>query len=117
MNNARGSRSSKSIRMHMRHNIMSPPLLLYSRGCEFLVLNSDVVFQLLDRFLGDVESELFLGFCEVHPELSPRAEAVAGREDVLHLCGAVARIEGTVRSFSLSVVIWSFVGLEAFGDV
>jgi hypothetical protein len=60
-----------------------------------------VSLQLGNGLLRDVETKLALGLGEVDPELSPGAETVARREDVLHLLGGVPRVEGAGARVSI----------------
>lgn len=95
MDNTSGIRRCEAVRVHVSHHIMATLLLFRCGGCELVVLDIRVRLELLDRFVGDVETELFLGLCEVNPELSPCRESVTGREGLLHLRRAVAGVEGT----------------------
>ena len=94
MDDTSSLRCNKTVGVNVGHDIVAPALLLESGRSEFVVLDTLVLLQLSNGFLGNVETELTLRLGEVDPELSPGAEAVARREEVLHLLGGVPRVEG-----------------------
>ena len=94
-------RSDEAVSVNVSHDIVASALLLKSCGGEFVVLNALVGLQLSNGFLRDVETKLTLRLGEVDPELSPGAETVARREDVLHLLRGVPRVEGADARVSI----------------
>jgi hypothetical protein len=87
-------RCNETVSVNVGHDIVAPALLLESGSSKLIVLNTLVRLQLSNGLLRDVETKLTLRLGEVDPELSPGAETVAGRKDVLHLLGGVPRVEG-----------------------
>jgi len=85
---------NKTVSVDVGHDIVAPTLLLESGSSKLIVLNTLVRLQLGNGLLRDVETELTLRLGEVDPELSPGAETVARRKDVLHLLRGVPRVEG-----------------------
>jgi hypothetical protein len=86
-------RRNKTVSVDVSHDIVASTLLLKSSSRKFIVLDALVLLQLSNSLLGDVKTELALRLGKVDPELSPGAEAVARREDVLHLLRGVPRVE------------------------
>lgn len=87
--------------MNVGHNIVAPALLLESGSSKLIVFDTLVRLQLSNGFLRDVKTKLTLRLGEVDPELSPGAETVARREDVLHLLRGVPRVEGADARVSI----------------
>jgi hypothetical protein len=96
-------RGNKTVGVDVSHNIVASTLLLKSGSGEFIVLNALVLLQLSNGLLRDVETELALRLSKVDPKLSPGAEAVARREDVLHLLRGVPRVEGAEAWVSIAL--------------
>lgn len=103
MDDTGGLRRHKAVSVNVSHDIVTPALLLKSSGCELVVLDAHVLLQLVDGLLRDIEAELALRFGQVEPELSPGAETVARREEVLHLLGGVPRVEGAAVLSALEI--------------
>jgi hypothetical protein len=96
-------RRNKTVRVDVSHDIVASTLLLKSSSRELIVLDALVLLQLSNSLLGNVKTELALRFSKVDPKLSPGAEAVARREDVLHLLGGVPRVEGAEAWVSIAL--------------
>lgn len=86
-------RRNKAVSVDVSHDIVASTLLLESSSRKLIVLDALVLLQFSNSLLGDVETELALRLSEVDPKLPPGAEAVARREEVLHLLGGVPRVE------------------------
>jgi hypothetical protein len=87
-------RCNETVSVNVGHDIVAPALLLESGRSKLIVLDALVVLQLSNGLLRDVKTKLTLRLGEVDPKLSPGAETVARRKDVLHLLGGVPRVEG-----------------------
>ena len=87
-------RCHQTISVDVSHDIVTSALLLESGRSELVVLDALVLLQLSNGLLGNVETKLTLRLGKVDPKLSPGAETVARREEVLHLLGGVPRVEG-----------------------
>ena len=96
-------RSNKTVSVDVSHDIVASALLLKSSSGELVVLDTLVLLQFSNSLLGDVEAELALRLSEVDPKLPPGAEAVARREEVLHLLGGVPRVEGAEAWVSIAL--------------
>jgi hypothetical protein len=96
-------RRNKTVGVDVSHDIVASTLLLESSSRELIVLDALVLLQLSNGLLRDVETELALGLSKVDPKLSPGAEAVARREDVLHLLRGVPRVEGAEAWVSIAL--------------
>lgn len=95
MNNARRTRRNLPIRMHMRHNIMPPPLLLLARNLKIRIRHHNALAHLTQRLLADsLDAELALRLGEIQPQLPPGRVARALREELRHLRAAVPACEG-----------------------
>ena len=55
--------------MDMTHDVMAEFGFFFCDGFEVDVI--EMSLHLVDLFLGDIESELFFGFCESEPKSSP----------------------------------------------
>lgn len=67
MDDTRGCRCSKTIGMHMSHDIVTAPLLLDRCGLELGIFDSNMVFKLRDCFLRDLEAEFTFRFRQINP--------------------------------------------------
>ena len=103
VNNTSSLRRNQTVSVDVSHNIVASALLLKRSSGELVVLNTLVLLQFRDSLLGDVEAELALRLGEVDPKLPPGAEAVARREEVLHLLGGVPRVEGAGAWVSIAL--------------
>jgi len=95
--------SNKTVRVDVSHDIVASALLLKSSSRELVVLDTLVRLQFSNSLLGDVKAKLALRFSKVDPKLPPGAEAVARREEVLHLLGGVPRVEGAEAWVSIAL--------------
>lgn len=103
MDDTSSLRCDQTVSVDVGHDIVASALLLERGGRELIVLDTLVLLQLSNGLLRDVETELALGLGEVDPELPPGAEAVARREEVLHLLGGVPRVEGADAGVSIEL--------------
>ena len=84
-------RALDTIRIHMRHDIMSYKLLPLL--CNLVV---DVILmglKLLYLLIGDIKTKLLLCLCKCNPELSPCTELLVRRKNILHLLARVSLSE------------------------
>lgn len=108
MDDASSSRRSQTKSVHMRHDIVSPALLLLGGNREFLILDDEVCAHLLNSGVRNVQAKLLLRLGEREPELAPGGETSPRREELLHrlacvvgkdisLASAGGRVAGCVR--------------------
>jgi hypothetical protein len=76
LDNTRGSRRDLSKGMDVRHDIMSTLLLLLGCNLKLFGREMQIDLHLLDRFIWDRKSELFLCDRKVKPQLAPSMKAI-----------------------------------------
>jgi hypothetical protein len=94
MYNSRRLGRNLSKRMHMRHNIMPPLLLLDPGNLKVLIRDHKMIPHLLQRLIADIlNPKLLLRLGKIQPELAPRAVSRPLAKQLRHLLGAVAPCE------------------------
>ena len=95
-----GLRALQTIGVDVAHDIVTHDLLPRLRVRIIHIVRMGL--QLIDLLLGDIEPQLLLGLREGDPELSPGAEFLFLRKEVLHL---LARIPLGKRAGILRVIL------------
>ena len=92
VDDALGIGAHVAVGVHVGHHVVAHALLVAAGRVVVDVV--DVRLQLVHLRLGDGQAQLHLGLRQRHPQLAPGGELAVGREDVLHLFGCVAAVQG-----------------------